>query len=138
MLEFQLAGEFGSATPEQSWRTDGDRQVGVMITELGRKALTQLNQAREPAALQGSSPVNLLNAPEPIARNCDAPRPMTKQAKVLDLLKREEGASIAELVDATGWLPHTTRAALTGIRKRGTVVIKATVDGVTRYQVGSQ
>src|SRR5208337_2393059 len=31
----------------------------------------------------------------------------------------EIGATIDELIDATGWLPHTTRAALTGLRKRG-------------------
>jgi hypothetical protein len=27
------------------------------------------------------------------------------------------------LVEATGWLPHTTRAALTGLRKRGYTVL---------------
>lgn len=29
------------------------------------------------------------------------------------------GASLDELAGATGWLPHTTRAALTGLRKKG-------------------
>jgi hypothetical protein len=29
------------------------------------------------------------------------------------------GATLAALVKATGWLPHTTRAALTGLRKKG-------------------
>jgi hypothetical protein len=52
----------------------------------------------------------------------------------LELLQREQGASIAELQEATGWLPHTTRAALTGIRKRGTELVKSKVDGVTRYK----
>ena len=35
------------------------------------------------------------------------------------MLEREAGATIDEIVAATGWLPHTTRAALTGLRKRG-------------------
>ena len=35
------------------------------------------------------------------------------------MLQRDRGATIDELIDATGWLPHTTRAALTGLRKRG-------------------
>lgn len=48
-----------------------------------------------------------------------APRKGTKLAQVIDLLEREEGATIAELTAATAWLPHTTRAALTGLRKRG-------------------
>ncbi len=34
----------------------------------------------------------------------------------------QQGATLAELVAATGWLPHTTRAALTGLRKRGYAV----------------
>jgi DNA-binding MarR family transcriptional regulator len=40
------------------------------------------------------------------------------------LLQREEGATLGELIDATGWLPHTTRAALTGLRKKGHAIEK--------------
>ena len=43
----------------------------------------------------------------------------SKQALILSMLQKRGGASIADLVSATGWLPHTTRAALTGLRKRG-------------------
>jgi hypothetical protein len=53
------------------------------------------------------------------ASNPSAPRAGTKLADVIDLLKRDRGATLAELVAATDWLPHTTRAALTGLRKRG-------------------
>ncbi|HTR15161.1 MAG TPA: DUF2924 domain-containing protein [Roseiarcus sp.] len=51
-----------------------------------------------------------------------APRGGIKIAQVIELLQRRDGATIAELVAATGWLPHTTRAALTGLRKRGYAV----------------
>ena len=47
------------------------------------------------------------------------PREGSKLAAVADLLRREGGATIEQLADAMGWLPHTTRAALTGLRKRG-------------------
>jgi hypothetical protein len=52
---------------------------------------------------------------------------------VLVLLEAPEGVTLARLVAETGWLPHTTRAALTGLRKRGYAVTseKATVDGVS-------
>ena len=43
-------------------------------------------------------------------------------ARVIALLERDHGATIAELIAATGWLAHTTRAALTGLRKRGYAV----------------
>jgi Protein of unknown function (DUF3489) len=50
-----------------------------------------------------------------------SPRGGTKLAQVVELLEQDCGASIAELIVLTGWLPHTTRAALTGLRKRGFV-----------------
>ena len=37
-------------------------------------------------------------------------------------LERDRGATIEELIAATGWLAHTSRAALTGLRKRGYAV----------------
>jgi hypothetical protein len=48
-----------------------------------------------------------------------APRSGSKLADVLARLSAEAGATIGELMTATGWLEHTTRAALTGLRRRG-------------------
>ena len=53
-----------------------------------------------------------------------APRDGSKLARVIDLLQRSDGVTIPNLTEATGWLPHTTRAALTGLRKRGYAVIR--------------
>jgi hypothetical protein len=47
------------------------------------------------------------------------PRDRSKLAQVIELLGRADGATIVDLTPATGWLPHTTRAALTGLRKQG-------------------
>jgi hypothetical protein len=58
-----------------------------------------------------------------------------KTEKVLSLLRRDKGASLAEITAATSWLPHTARAMLTGFRKKGCTLDKAKVDGVTRYSV---
>ena len=64
------------------------------------------------------------------------PRPGTKQARIIALLRRAAGASLDELIAATGWLPHTTRAALTGLRQKGYVLAKSTgEDGRTRYRI---
>ena len=38
---------------------------------------------------------------------------------MIELLQRDQGAKLEELISATGWLPHTARAALTGLRHRG-------------------
>ena len=46
-------------------------------------------------------------------------RPHTKAARLLDLLRTGTGASLDDMVDATGWQAHTVRAALTGLRRKG-------------------
>jgi uncharacterized protein DUF3489 len=51
--------------------------------------------------------------------NVGSPRAGSKQALVTEMLSANGGATLDALVKATGWLPHTTRAALTGLRKRG-------------------
>ena len=60
---------------------------------------------------------------------------VTKQSLVLDLLQRDGGASLAEIVEATGWLPHTARAALTGLRKKGNAIERTSIAGESRYQI---
>ena len=68
-----------------------------------------------------------------IAPTSEAPTRTSKTSLILDFLRREEGATLAELIEATGWLPHTTRAALTGLRKKGLVLDKSKRDDVTCY-----
>lgn len=65
------------------------------------------------------------------------PGRMTKQALVLAMLRSEHGATLAQLVDVTSWQPHTVRAALTGLRKKGHTIIKDRLDGVTRYGIAA-
>ena len=64
-------------------------------------------------------------------------QPATKISMVADLLRRKGGATLAELVTATGWLPHTTRAALTGLRKKGHGIERSTRGGVTTYSIAA-
>lgn len=64
------------------------------------------------------------------------PERQTKSAIVIALLRRDEGVTLAELVEATGWLPHTTRAALTGLKKKkGHVIEKTKRDEATCYRI---
>ena len=59
----------------------------------------------------------------------------TKKDRLVGLLSRKDGASIEEMTLATGWLPHTARAMLTGLRKQGLAIERSKVEGVTRYIV---
>lgn len=65
------------------------------------------------------------------------PREGSKSAHVVALLKRAEGATLDDLVSATGWLPHTTRAALTGLRKRGLMVAREQRDNTSIYRIAA-
>ncbi len=62
----------------------------------------------------------------------------SKQDLAIELLRRKDGALLTDLVEATGWLPHTTRAALTGLKKKGHKIEAAKVDKVTRYSIASE
>ncbi len=48
----------------------------------------------------------------------------SKAATVRKLLSRAKGASIAELRQSTGWQPHSIRAYLSGLRKKGFVLVR--------------
>ena len=48
-----------------------------------------------------------------------------KRAQLISLLERPEGASVAEVGQRLGWLPHTVRAAITGLRKAGREVTRS-------------
>jgi DNA-binding IclR family transcriptional regulator len=60
----------------------------------------------------------------------------TKSATVIKLLSRNRGATLAEIMAATHWQPHSSRAFLTGLRKKGMVLIKESRrDGETSYRI---
>jgi hypothetical protein len=144
LLKRGFAEEVDAPQPSRSWREEGGRRIGVIITDAGRTAIgAEVPAVRDEGASSGKGAVE-----EPTAMNPDersglaaaAPftaRTGTKQALVIDLLQRKQGASITELTEATGWLPHTTRAALTGLRKRGLTIVSEKVEGVGRYRATS-
>ncbi len=64
------------------------------------------------------------------------PKRQSKADQVLHMLQSPEGATLEQLVAMTGWLPHTTRAALTGLRKKGHAVTSEKLEGQGRvYRV---
>ena len=76
------------------------------------------------------------------AKPATAPKPATaaKPASKLDalekLLTRNTGATIAEMVKATGWQQHSVRGALAGaMKKRGHTITSDKADGTRRYYI---
>jgi hypothetical protein len=101
------------ASPEGEWNATS------------AKPSRQRRMAREAGGLSKA-------ADAPVARERRGP---SKIDQVVTLLKREGGATLAEMIEATGWLPHTTRAALTGLRKKGQAIGKTSRDGTTVYAI---
>ena len=65
-----------------------------------------------------------------------AGKPASKLDALEKLLRRKNGVTIAEMVQATGWQQHSVRGALAGaIKKRGHAVISDKIDGTRSYRI---
>lgn len=113
------------------WREAEGKNISLVITRAGRDAIgvgddatpSDLSglEAMEAGAAVKTEKASVAVQPEQHSIGA-APRTGSKQALIVDILSKEPGATIDALIKATGWLPHTTRAALTGLRKRGFAV----------------
>jgi Protein of unknown function (DUF3489) len=133
--------EVKAKASDPAWRRDDESgaSYALKLTAAGAKAIA-VDDAAEPEdageasdALANSDPAAILprldakdarpaDGVEASRTRPSAPRGGSKLARVTALLERDHGATIEELIAATGWLAHTTRAALTGLRKRGYAV----------------
>lgn len=59
----------------------------------------------------------------------------SKSAAVTRLLSRGNGATLAEIIKATGWKEHSCRAFLTGVRKTNSLLKEERPDGATSYRL---
>jgi hypothetical protein len=126
LLKQKLVDEVIGLTTGPVWRTDGDERFSLVINDAGRAAMGVSD-----TGVETSAPAIELVEPASI----DTPRAGSKSAAVIALLQREGGATLIEMVEATGWLPHTTRAALTGLRKKGHTIDKGKRGDVTCYSI---
>ena len=135
--------ETSGISADPHWRTGEDSTLtGLRITPAGLQAIgvepegapdadpgdTSQAGSREPEAASSEDP--------PLTPAPHQKREGTKRALVIALLSREQGASIDDLTTATGWLPHTTRAALTGLRQSGYAITRTRAeDNRTIYRL---
>ncbi len=94
-----------------------------------RPSNSKSHRAKRPAAstARRGKPTQQANAPV---------RAGTKQARLVDMMQKPGGATVAQMGTKTGWQPHSVRAALTGLRKRGFAITRERSDaGVTVYRL---
>jgi hypothetical protein len=72
-------------------------------------------------ALRSAMPMRTM---APRATGPRQPRRGTKQEAVLALLRRPEGATVAQVAEATGWANHTVRGFFAGLKKRQGITVE--------------
>jgi hypothetical protein len=103
------------------WRQSEDgRFISLIIT---RESREKHGSTAEKRSRDGASRSHLSDG------GAMTPHAGTKQALVISMLWAKGGVTLDALVAATGWLPHTTRAALTGLRKRGFAIERTREEG---------
>ena len=117
------------------WRKDGARgtSYSLKLTAAGVKAAALNGVKAEEAAAGATRKLEQIQPDPDLVKPASNPeaqaekaveqqrsfREGTKLAEVLKLLQRDGGVTVDELSSAMDWLPHSTRAVLTGLRKRG-------------------
>ena len=149
LLARKLMRELRSKPGMPVWREDDDgRSISLVITRAGRDAIGVEEEAKQPLhsdrkpgpglPSHGKGDGSKSSAPTRPPLNVTSPRAGSKQALVTEMLSANGGATLDALVRATGWLPHTTRAALTGLRKRGFSIERSREAGeASMYHIAS-
>jgi len=140
-----LAKEIKTKAGAPIWRRDveNDQAYSLKLSAAGAKAIAigeEQNGTQAPSSPAQEYLPELMGSSETAGHTAGAgkaaPRKGSKLASVMALLGRPEGATIGVLMEATGWLPHTTRAAITGVRKRGySVVLDRSAQGASVYRI---
>jgi len=113
LLEAGYLKELRAKGEAPIWRRD--EKSGLSYSLKLTTAVARNDEPHSRAAVDSEVMVSLTSG-------ASVPRNGTKTANIIQLLERPGGATLEELIAVTGWLPHTTRAALTGLRKRGYTV----------------
>ncbi|WP_417722862.1 DUF3489 domain-containing protein [Salipiger sp.] len=122
---------------ELVWRETGDGHgVTLVATDAGLAAIGIETEDANTAPAGATDAPTEKSAPEAAtgtetAPKARTPREGTKQATLIAMLRAPGGATLDEIVAATGWLSHTARGAMSGALKKklGLTIISEKVDG---------
>ena len=135
--EAGLAKEIRAKTGVPVWRKDGEGQsYALKILKAGREVLAiDVPPAADTDTLIAAKRSRQSDPVDPVLASIAGP----KSTIVVGLMQRADGATIEDLIAATGWLPHSTRAALSGLRKKGVAIERhrAEEGGASIYRIAA-
>ena len=93
-----------------------DKVLGSLL----RQGLIQIDGETHRVTDRAYEALGVVVPPAPVEPIKAAPRTRgnTKQAQIIAMLQRPEGATISQIVEATGWQPHTVRGTFAGAFKK--------------------
>lgn len=109
---------------EPVWRETGDGHgVTLVATDMGLAAIGIETEDANTAPAGGTDaptegPATGILTESKATPKAGTPRTGTKQAKLIEMLRAEGGATIEEITAATGWQSHTVRGAMAGALKK--------------------
>ncbi len=126
LLKRGLVEEIRASDLNTVWRHDEERgPITLRATKLAHQVLGITDEPEDAAPAE----------PAPVQRPKGS-----KQEILIEMLRTQGGATIPEIVTATGWQPHSVRGAISGVLKKrlGLEVVSGKVDGRGRvYKIAS-
>lgn len=137
LLKRGLLEERPATASDETWREGEDgRPVTLAITSAGLEAIgIEVENFPEPAKQTKAT-----KKPNGNAGNSTVKRAGTKQALLIDLLRRKDGTTLAEMIAATGWQAHSVRGAMSAALKKklGLTIVSEKTEGRGRvYRIAA-
>lgn len=141
LLKMELVEEFPIDDASVAWRTDAaGHHLTLRLTAAGFAAAgipdsdaAASDGSAEPgeaaASTNSETTSPAATGEEPATRS-----PTGKLGQVLEAISGETGATLSDITTLTNWLPHTARAAVTGLRQRGFAIHLVVHDGRKAYR----